>query len=126
MFAVNADGSDLAQVTKGWDVNDFGLSRDGRWLAIQDVPGDRVVRIPVQGDLAPVTNLDDLADYIAIKPLNANVAPAWTSDGKALALATSETWGLKGSRIYIVNADGTGLAAVPGVYKALDPAWRPQ
>lgn len=57
--------------------------------------------------------------------MNAYVAPAWSPDGKALALATSETWGTKGSRLYVVNSDGSGLSAVPGVDKALCPAWRP-
>jgi hypothetical protein len=28
--------------------------------------------------------------------------------------------------VYIVNADGAGLSAVPGVDNALAPAWRPK
>lgn len=126
VFAVKPDGSGLMKLTRGWDVNDFGLSPDGRWLAIHDVPGDRVVAVPAQGVGAPVTLLASVSDYVAIEPLNASIAPAWSPDGKALALATSDTWGIKGSRIYIVNVDGSGLTAVPGVDKAIAPAWRPQ
>jgi Tol biopolymer transport system component len=49
---------------------------------------------------------------------------SWTPDGKALAMASGE--GIAGSRLYIVNADGSGLSRVPDVVDALDPAWRPE
>lgn len=62
VLAVNPDGSGLTQLTKGWAAHDFGLSPDGRWLAIQDVPGDRVVTAPLQGDGTPVTLLNRLSE----------------------------------------------------------------
>jgi Tol biopolymer transport system component len=126
VFAVKPDGSGLRKLTKGWDVTDFGLSPDGRWLAIHDARSDRVVAVPTQPGGAPVTLLAGVSDYVRVEPLNAYVASAWSPDGKALALATSDTWGIKGSRVYIVNADGSGLTAIPGVDKAIAPAWRPQ
>jgi hypothetical protein len=43
-----------------------------------------------------------------------------------LTLATSDTWGIKGSRLYVVSADGSGLSAVPGTGEVYDPAWLPQ
>jgi hypothetical protein len=51
---------------------------------------------------------------------------AWSPDGQALAMAgmfDATNWG---TRLMIVNADGTGLSAVPGVDSARDPSWRPE
>jgi len=35
-------------------------------------------------------------------------------------------YGQYGSRLYVVNADGSGLAAVPGIEHAIGPSWRPE
>ena len=50
----------------------------------------------------------------------------WSPNGKALALASNDGGGISGSRLYVVNADGSGLVAVPGVDSAKEPAWRPE
>jgi len=118
LFAVNADGSGRERLTKGWEIGDFALSPDGRRLAVSvhGKGGDRIVSVPAHGDGTPVTLMR--GPYTAF---------SWTSDGKALALASRE--GIAGSRLYVVNADGTGLSAVPGLRwpnGVVDPAWRPQ
>lgn len=51
---------------------------------------------------------------------------SWSPDGKALVFA-GNFWGpTPYTSLFIVNADGTGLSVVPGIEKAMDPAWRPE
>ena len=128
-FSVNPDGSGLTRLVKEagtstyqqqdwWLKYEYGLSPDGKWVARHDVKTDRLVVARVRGGGAPVTLLDPVAAYA-----QDSVAVAWSPDGKALAIAgQSET---SFERLYIVNADGTGLSAVPGVDSAKEPAWRP-
>jgi len=117
LFAVTPDGSGRERLTKGWQIDDFALSPDGQRLALS-VPGagsDRIVSIPAHGGGRPVTLMR-----------GPSAAFSWTPDGKALAIASSG-W-ITGSRLYVVNADGSGLSAVPGLrwpHGAMDPAWRP-
>ena len=104
----------------------FALSRDGKKIAVYSANRDSVSVIPTQGGGSSAAILESVSDLI---PEPANAALAWASDGHALALATSswvEHRQVLGSRLYIVNDDGSGLSAVPGVDDATDPAWRPQ
>jgi len=125
-FSVNPDGSGLTRLVKeagtasdAWVKYEYGLSPDGKWVARHDVKADRLVVVRVTGGGAPVALLDPVAAYARL-----SVEVAWSPDGKALAIAgQSET---SFERLYIVNADGTGLSAVPGVDSAKDPAWRPE
>jgi Tol biopolymer transport system component len=129
-FSVNPDGSELRRLVKEagtstyqqqdwWLKYEYGLSPDGKWVARHDVEADRLVVIRAGGDGAPVTLLDPVAAYARY-----SVEVAWSPDGEALAVAgQSET---PFSPLYIVNADGTGLSAVPGVDSAKEPAWRPE
>jgi Tol biopolymer transport system component len=125
-FSVNPDGSGLTRLVKeagsasgAWVKYEYGLSPDGKWVARHDVKADRLVVAQVSGGGAPVTLLDPVAAYARV-----SVEVAWSPNGKALAVAgQSET---SFERLYIVNADGTGLSAVPGVDSAKDPAWRPE
>jgi TolB protein len=48
-------------------------------------------------------------------------APAWSPDGRRLAFSVS---GALGPQVYVVGADGSGLAAVPGA-RGFDPTWSP-
>lgn len=45
--------------------------------------------------------------------------PSWSTDGSQLVFSD-------GSEIYVINADGTGLAKITTGAKASDPAWSPQ
>ena len=54
--------------------------------------------------------------------------PSWSRDGKQPAITGSSVSfaDAGGSAIDIINADGSGLSAVPGVTGARDAAWRPE
>ena len=129
-FSVNPDGSGLKRLVKEagtsmyrgmdwWLKYEYGLSPDGKWVPRHDVEADRLVVVRTDGSGAPVPLLDPVAAYA-----QDSVGVAWSPDGKALAVAGQGETSFE--RLYIVNADGTGLSAVPGVDSAKDPAWRPE
>jgi Tol biopolymer transport system component len=135
-FSVNPDGSGLTRLSKEagaidleWVKYELGLSPDGETVARHEVETDRLVVVPVHGGGNPVTLLDPVVAYMqgpSFMPtvLGPSVDVTWSPDGKALAIAgQSET---AFSRLYIVNADGSGLSAVPGVDSAKEPAWQPE
>jgi len=101
-----------------WVKYEYGLSPDGKWVARHDVKADLLEVVRARGGGAPVPLLDPVAAYARL-----SVEVAWSPDGKALAIAGQTETSFE--RLYIVNADGTGLSAVPGVDSAKDPAWRP-
>jgi Tol biopolymer transport system component len=128
-FSVNPDGSGLTRLVKQAGVTEYeaegkwlkyvlGLSPDGKWVARHEVETDRLVIVPVRGGGDPVVLLDPVAAYAQI-----SVDAAWSPDGQALAIASQSETGF--SRIYVVNADGSGLSAIPGITDAREPAWRP-
>jgi len=127
IYAMSADGSGVTQVTKGYDIADFGLSPDGKTLAIHDSANDRILAVAVDGSGSPTTLLDQPSRYLDPEGrLGTKWAPAWTPDGKALVLTTDLQYSLHGTRLYVVNADGSGLSAVPGIENAIDASWRPE
>ena len=98
----------------------YGVSPDATKVVLHDLDTDRLAIHAVDGDGAPVTLLDPVADYTG----DTTVDVAWSSDGKALAIAglfDASEWV---TRLMIVNADRTGLSAVPGIDAARDPSWR--
>ena len=133
LLAVNPDGSGRVQLTKWrWSFwRSFGLSPDGRRVAFYIFGGDqggRVVVMPAREGGRKATLLDHTERFglpTNRVPSKEDVGVSWTPDGRALALASGGSSEV-GSRLYIVNADGTGLSAVPGITSANDPAWRPQ
>jgi len=79
----------------------------------------------IDGSRPPVTLLDHPSRFRQLGEYGKYWAPAWSPDGKALVLANNlEHW--LGTRLFIVNADGSGRSAVPGIENAIDPAWRPE
>jgi len=123
LFAVRPDGSGLVQLTKTGGAIQGAVSPDGKSIAAFEPDDDRVVVVPLHRSGTPVVLLAPVLDFI---PDGAEAASAWTPDGEALAVASS-VWGeTLGSRIYVVNADGSRLSAVPNVEDALGPAWRPE
>ncbi len=129
-FSVNPDGSGLKRLVKEagtstyremdwWLKYELGLSPDGKWIVRHDVQTDRLVAARTRGGGALVTLLDPVAAFAEDA-----VDASWSPDGKALAIAgQNET---NPSRLYIVNANGTALSAVPGVDAAKQPSWRPE
>jgi Tol biopolymer transport system component len=119
VFSVRLDGSGLTQVTHLGQVSGFSLSPDGSRLAVADRAAGRIVVLPY-GSGGPSRTLID-TDY-GWKA----VVISWSPDGKALALGTgdidSDT--LYPDKVVVVNADGSGLSAIPGT-EGCEPAWRP-
>ena len=113
----------LVQLTKSRNVGEFALSPDGKVMAIHNVARDRIEIIPAHGGGPALTLLDNVSGLIGP---DCFAALAWSPHGSALAVASSSDGGVHGSRLYIVNTDGSGLAAVPGIEHAMDPAWRPR
>jgi len=122
-YSVEPDGSALTRIMELGSYPQYllyyGVSPDGRRVALQDETADRLEVLPVGGGKA-VTLLDPATDYLG----DILAVVGWSPDQKALAIAGLFDNG--GTRLYIVNADGTGLSAVPGIDAARDPAWRPE
>jgi Tol biopolymer transport system component len=124
VYAVRPDGSGLVRVTKMEHVGGFALSPDGKTLAVHDTAQYRIVLLQVDGGGTPFTLVsEDLRIDL--------VQPAWSPDGKAVALAhqaliTDGDTLDDTSEIYVVNADGSGLTAVPNVTGAYSVSWRPE
>ena len=133
-FSVSPDGSGLTKLMELGSNHDvtgmdgipqwlkYGLSPDATRVALHDLETDRLAIQAVNGDGASVTLLDPVAAYTA----DHTVDVAWSPDGKALAIAGLFDASQWVTRLMIVNADGTGLSAVPGVDAARDPSWRPK
>jgi Tol biopolymer transport system component len=123
LFVVQPDGSGLSRLTSGEDIAGYALSPDARQIALHDCEGDRLVIVSASGGGTRTTVLDAVSAWM---PDDIYAQPAWSPDGKALAVASTD-WGLLyGSPLFIINADGSGLSAVPGIDNAMDPAWRPE
>jgi len=123
VFSVNPDGSKAVPLTKGRSISGYALSPDGKRIVVQDLARDGLEVTATRGGGARVTLLDPVSDFLSY---GSYAALAWTPDGKALALAPAFDTGTIGSRLYVVNADGSGLSAVPGIDRAMDPSWRPE
>jgi len=121
VFAVFPDGSGRAQLTQGADLGTFAMSPDGALFALENSVR-RLYVAPLQGSGDSVTLLDPVYDYMA----DPWTIPTWSPDGKALAISSNSLFGMTGSQLFIINADGSGLSAVPGIDSANDAAWRPQ
>jgi Tol biopolymer transport system component len=125
VYRVNPDGSGLTRMMalgRQMAYLGFRVSPDGKRIAFHDENTDRLVIVGARGGGAQVRLLDPVADYTE----DPTVDVSWSPDGKALAIAglyDSSEWV---TRLFIVNADGTGLSAVPGIEVARDPAWRPE
>jgi len=78
---------------------------------------------PADAGSPPQTLLESARQPLATS--DPGITFGWTPDGQALALASDGSQGRWGSRIVVINADGTGLSMIPGISTALDPAWRP-
>jgi Tol biopolymer transport system component len=122
-YSVKPDGSGLTRIMRlGSDKRYvyYGLSPDARRVAMEDLKTRRLQVASVGGGKR-ATLLAPVPDYLG----DAAAAVSWSPDQKALAIAGFFDTG-NYTRLYIVNADGTGLSAVPGVASAKDPAWRPE
>ena len=110
LYAVNPDGSGLQRLTKGADMILPSVSPDGSTIAAYATKTDRLIAVPYGGDGPAVTLLADASEYF----LNGGRPLAhWAPDGKTLVLGSSNYGEVGGAGLYIVNADGSGLAMLP-------------
>jgi tricorn protease-like protein len=123
LYVVNPDGSGLARLTKSAGLSEPAVSPDGTRVAAYVRGKDRIVSAPLNGDAAPVTLLGHARRYF---PSGGVPIAAWTQDGKKLVLGGSMFGETRGSGLYIVNADGSGLKKIPHVTHAVCANWRPQ
>jgi dipeptidyl aminopeptidase/acylaminoacyl peptidase len=121
LYIVRLDGTGLKHLLGGSELGGYAVSPDGRSLAYNDYSADLVLVGPLLGSAEPGVVLDQMSDYVP----GDRAAVSWRSGGKVLAIASYGPGGIDGSPLYVVNADGSGLSVVPGVDKAMDPAWRP-
>ena len=124
LYSVNPDGSGLARIKQPGGVENFAISADGKMLAYHSYRDEeRVAARSLRGAGRPVTLLEPASDYVTD---DTSVAMGWTRDGRALVVAGGSGDTIHGSRLYVVDADGSGLSVVPGIETALDPEWRPE
>jgi hypothetical protein len=123
LYVVNSDGSGLARLTKSAGLSEPAVSPDGTRLAAYVRAKDSIVSVPLDGDAAPVTLLDHARRHF---PSGGAPIAAWTSDGRKLVLGGSGFGETRGSGLYIVNADGSGLTKIPNVTDAICANWRPR
>jgi Tol biopolymer transport system component len=119
VFSVQPDGSGLKQLTKLGHVLGFSLSPDGKTVAYYDGKNYKIMVYPLDGSKPPTPIFAPLFRATFIQP-------AWSPDGKTIAIA-SNSWGLiNGSKLYLVNTDGSGFTEVPLKMGVLDPVWKPE
>jgi len=123
IFAMNADGSGLTQITSGdGDEIDATWSPDGTRLAVETQrspsgpTGIAIVDVAT-GELHMITE----------NPIGGDDAfPAWSPDGTRIAFARSRGSQQFPSAVFIVDVDGRGLQRVtPRRLNAYRPAWSP-
>ena len=119
VFAVGTDGTGLRQITTFGYVGGFGISPDGKTIAYHDTKSRQIVVYPLDGKQPPLPVFDvDFRTYF--------IQPSWSPDGRTIAIAASD-WGIPfGSKLYLVNADGSASHEVPIDNGVWDPVWRPQ
>ena len=122
LYAVDPEGGRLVPLTQNAGMHQCLVSPDGNTVAAYVATDGRIVATPLRGDDAPVTLLDRAAHFF---PDGGEPTAGWTADGRALVLGSSNAGETRGSNLYVINADGSGLSMVPNVEHAICPDWRP-
>ena len=123
LYAVNPDGSGLQRLTKGAPVILPSVSPDGSTIAAYATKTDRLIAVPYRADGPAVTLLARASHYF---PNGGKPLAHWAPDGKTLVLGSSNYGEERGAGLLLVNADGSGLTAIPDVTQVIDPDWRPE
>lgn len=118
IFVVNADGTGLAKLPNPpANVNDLSWSPDGSRFAYSD--GANVFVMNADGTAQ--TNLTHAPIMVQGEPGGATF-PRWSPDGTKL-LFSGESNNFK--NVFVINADGTGMAPLITLHQSMQPAWSP-
>jgi Tol biopolymer transport system component len=131
--AVDPDGGSVATVTSyEHSLGPFSISPDGKRMAVQDRNANALVLLRTSGQGEPLVLVPGLralthpGGFMDNKH-EWNVYSSWAPDGSAIVFAGCDPWTGTGSMLYVVNPDGSGLSAVPGVGAwAIQQSWQPQ
>jgi hypothetical protein len=85
----------------------FSAYRDGSWDIFSVKPDG--------SDLGRVTDLSSTDEF----------APAWSPDGSKIAFASQRAGSAADADLYVMNADGSGLARLTSSGTNWDPTWSP-
>jgi Tol biopolymer transport system component len=118
VYSVRPDGSGLTQVTSTGGLTAFALSPDGSQLAVDDLWNHRIALLPYDAGGPPTTLLAVDFDWTVSRI-------SWSPDAKALVLGCNDDTRDDDNVLVIVNADGSGLSAIPGVV-GREPQWLPE
>ena len=118
IFVVNADGTGLAKLPNTpASINDLAWSPDGSRFAYTNGTDVFVMNIDGTGQ----TNLTHGPIMVQGEP-GASILPRWSPDGTKL-LFSGESNNFK--NVFVINADGTGLAPLITLHQSMQPAWSP-
>jgi hypothetical protein len=106
IFVMKSDGSGVSPITHGGrDFEQPAWSPSGQQIAFTATYGQ-------PGTVIEVANADGSGMHRVSPPRWMSYDPVWTPDGKVAFLVDSA----KGTSIYIVSPDGTGLRRLPGTW----------
>ncbi|MBN1146993.1 MAG: protein kinase [Anaerolineales bacterium] len=122
LFIVNADGSQLRNLTVSPEYNDYigAWSPDGQWIVYvsarvdtnndgqidSEDNGDLYLSHPDGSELSQLTHTPDISE----------TDPEWTLDGTRIIFSVASQ---EASGLWIINLDGSGLELLLDNYKAL-------
>jgi len=118
IFIVNADGTGLTKLLNGpTNINDLAWSPDGSKFAYSN--GADVFVMNADGTAQ--TNLTNGPINIQGEP-GASLLPRWSPDGTRLLFSGQAN---NFRNIFVINADGSGMAPVITLSTSVEPAWSP-
>jgi Tol biopolymer transport system component len=120
IYVMNVDGTDTRAIVQGLVFNPGPVwSPDGCQIAFRsnhDGETGPVARISIVNEDG--TGLHQISPEPGPDELAYDASPTWSPTGTQLAFT-------RNSVLHVINADGTGLTALPNEDLALNPSWSP-